>query len=592
MSIRILPNTLINQIAAGEVIERPAAVVRELVENALDAGATQIDVNIRDGGLNFIQISDNGKGMGRDDLMLAVERHATSKLPDGDLFAIQTMGFRGEALPSIGAVSRLTITTRNAVDDHGWAIFVEGGNKHDVQPAARAMGTTVEVQDLFFATPARLKFMKSATSERMAIVDVLERLALSYPDIGFSLSQENRNLFSVPRGQDFISRVKQIAKEDQHLIEVNLQDDDYSLQGIFATPALTAANAMGQYFGVNNRPIRDRNLSGVLRAAYMDVLPRTRFPVAFLKFTVPHAVVDMNVHPAKSEVRFRDLARVKSMVMRGVRNVLLVPAGTQAGPMVEIRNSLPEHRPVGYNAPKPFIPQYQMPNRSQNGFAESWALGARNEIPASEGGAETEQENNPPQNFPLGTARVQIFNTYIISQTENGLILVDQHAAHERIVYERMKTALQNKAIDRQGLLIPEIINVSANEQDLLLGAAPALAELGLGIDAFGPGAVAINEVPAILGANANLQLLVKDLIALLKDEQDPAQLLERKLFDLCASFACYGSVRAGRALNVSEMNALLRQMEETDAAGQCNHGRPTFIQLSQNDLEKLFARR
>jgi DNA mismatch repair protein MutL len=574
MSIRILPNTLINQIAAGEVIERPAAVVRELVENALDAGATQIDVTIRDGGLNFIQVSDNGSGMGSDDLVLAVERHATSKLAHEDLFAIQTMGFRGEALPSIGAVSRLTITTRRKDDAHAWAIFVEGGAKHEVQPASRSVGTTVEVRDLFFATPARLKFMKSATSERMVIVDVMERLALSYPAIGFSLAHDTKNLFRVPQGQDFVTRIKDVTKQSDHLVEVQLQDDDYHAHGVFGTPAYTAANAMAQFFAVNNRPIRDRNLSGVLRAAYMDVLPRERFPVAFLNFTLPNASVDMNVHPAKSEVRFRDLARVKSLVMRGVRNVLEVPAGTQSGPMIEIRSAQPFVSAQSYSAP-----------RSSNGFAETWALGARHEAPIIE---EIAGDNN----FPLGTARVQIFNTYIISQTNDGLILIDQHAAHERIVYERMKTALADKKIDRQGLLIPEIINVTASEQELLVNAAPALAELGLGIEAFGPGAVAINEIPAILGANANLQALVKDMLAILKDEQDPAQLLERKLFDLCASFACYGSVRAGRALNVAEMNALLRQMEETDASGQCNHGRPTTIQLSQNDLEKLFARR
>jgi DNA mismatch repair protein MutL len=589
MSIRILPNTLINQIAAGEVIERPAAVVRELVENALDAGATQVDVSIRDGGLNFIQVSDNGSGMSADDLNLAVERHATSKLAQEDLLSIKTMGFRGEALPSIGAVSRLTITTRRAEDEHaknhGWAIFVDGGAKHEVQPASRSVGTTVEVRDLFYATPARLKFMKSAISERMAIVDTMERLALSYPEIGFSLTQENKNLFRVPPKQDFLTRVREIARQEEHLIEIRMQDDDYTLHGILGTPGFTAANATGQFFAVNNRPIRDRNLSGVLRAAYMDVLPRERFPVAFLHFTLPMSSVDMNVHPAKSEVRFRDMSRVKSLIMRSARNILSVPVSSSSVPSIEIRNSLPENRPTGYGAAKPFVSSYSPP-RSNNGFAESWALGARHETPMAE------EMSAEEKSFPLGTARVQIFNTYIISQTADGLILIDQHAAHERIVYERMKTALADKQIDRQGLLIPEIINVSANEQDLLLNAAPALAELGLGIEAFGPGAVAVNEIPAILGANANLQSMIKDLLSILKDEQDPKQLLERKLFDLCASFACYGSVRAGRSLNVAEMNALLRQMEETDASGQCNHGRPTTIQLTQNDLEKLFARR
>lgn len=587
MNVRILPNTLVNQIAAGEVIERPAAVVRELVENALDAGANRIEVMIRDGGLNFIQVADNGKGMSREDLSLAVERHATSKIPDEDLFAIATMGFRGEALPSIGAVSRLTITTRNVNDSHGWSILVEGGTKHEVQPASRQLGTTIEVRDLFYATPARLKFMKSALSERLAIIDVMERLALSYPEISFSVIQENKTLFSVPIGQDFISRVRQITKEDQHLVEITLTDDDYQLQAVLGTPALTASNAMGQYFGVNSRPVRDRNLSGVLRAAYMDVLPRDRFPVAFLKFTLPHNAVDMNVHPAKSEIRFRDLARVKSMIMRGIKNMLLVPAGAHAGPGVTVGSSLPENQLSAQS----LAPAFGYTQPRQNGFAESWALGARREESSLQSSSDFQGEA-PVENFPLGTARVQIFDTYIIAQTEKGLILVDQHAAHERIVYERMKAALQSKSIERQGLLIPEIINVSANEQELLLQAAPALAELGLGIDAFGPGAVAINEVPALLGANANLQALVKDLVTLVKDEQDPAQLIERKLFDLCASFACYGSVRAGRSLNIAEMNALLRQMEETDAAGQCNHGRPTFIQLSQNDLEKLFARR
>ncbi len=597
MKLRLLPDPLINQIAAGEVIERPAAVVRELVENALDAGATQVDVLIRDGGLNFIQISDNGKGMSSDDIALAVERHATSKLPDDDLFSIQTMGFRGEALPSIGAVSRLTITTRRADDAHAWSIAVEGGLKHEVQPASRAVGTTVEVRDLFYATPARLKFMKSATSERMAIVDVMERLALAYPSIGFTLTHDTRILFRVPANQDFLARVKEVAKEDQHLVEVTIQDEDYTLHGIFGTPALTSNNAMSQYFGVNRRPIRDRGLSAVLRAAYMDVLPRDRYPVVFLHFTVPVQAVDMNVHPAKSEVRFRDLARIKSLIMRGTRSMLTAPIGTHEGPQLnatapvfQAQTLAQSFKPTSFA--KPTIPSFQMPQQSANGFAESWALSARHEEAPSAEHAVNLVEEHSADTFPLGTARAQIFNTYIIAQTPTGMILVDQHAAHERIVYERMKNALQNKSIERQGLLIPEIINVTALEQDLLLSVAPALNDLGLSYEAFGPGAIAINEVPALLGANANLQAMIKDIVTILKDEQDPTQILERKLFDLCASFACYGSVRAGRTLNVAEMNALLRQMEETERGGQCNHGRPTYIQLSQTDLEKLFARR
>lgn len=610
MSVRLLPDTLVNQIAAGEVIERPAAVIRELVENAIDAGATQIDVVIRDGGLSFIQVADNGKGMSREDLALAVERHATSKLADEDLFAIKTMGFRGEALPSIGAVSRLTITTRQKEDaQHAWSIFVEGGLKHEIEPASRMHGTTIEVRDLFFATPARLKFMKSATAERLAVVDVMERLAMSYPAIGFSLMHDTRVIFTAPENEDFLQRVQRFVNNDPNLVEVSLQGEDgYHLHAVYATPALTAGNATRQFFCVNQRPIKDRNLSAVLRAAYLDVLPRDRYPVAALRFVVPPEAVDMNVHPAKAEVRFRQLDRIKSLVMRGARQILLAPAGAQQGAdsaasvmgmlSAQQQNNVPSYMPP-YNSfarrsagiSLPQNPDASFAAQKPHGFAEEWAPSVRQEDLA-QNNIEPQDHDAAIEQFPLGAARAQLFHTYIVAQTAEGLILVDQHAAHERIVYEKMKTALQSKTIESQGLLLPEIVNVSAMEQELLMMAAPALAELGLGIESFGPNAVAIQQIPAILGANANLQALVKDLIAVLKDEQDPNTLLERRLFDLCASFACYGSVRAGRALNLAEMNALLRQMEETDSTGQCNHGRPTFVRLSQNDLEKIFARR
>lgn len=586
--IRLLSNSLVNQISAGEVIERPSAVVRELVENALDAGAGRVDVNIRDGGLGFIQVSDDGSGMRREDLELSVERHATSKLNDENLFAIQTMGFRGEALPSIGSVSRMTITTRHGDEPHGWSLFIEGGAKSAVQPASRAVGTTMEVRDLFFATPARLKFMKSPQSERMAIVNVVEKLALAYPAIGFSLMHEAKTLFKVPQGQDFLSRIRETVSEHEHLQQVHVPDEDYQLQAILGTPALTAANSLQQYFIVNQRPIMDRALSGVLRAAFMDVLPRQRYPVAFLNFTLPVASVDMNVHPAKSEIRFRDLARVKSMIMRAVRQMLAVPEG--GGQMPQFRT---QHIERARNPALSFAaqqPRQAISPAIPQGFAESWMPAARFEETPAPSALTSDQEHG--ESPLLGAAKAQLFNTYIVAQNDEGMILVDQHAAHERIVYERMKTALQEKSVDTQGLLIPEIMNVSAGEQELLLGAAQALAALGLELEAFGPGAVAVQSVPAILGANANLQALVKDIFSILKDEQDPAQLLERKLFDLCASFACYGSVRAGRSLNVAEMNALLRQMEQTENFGQCNHGRPTYVTLSQHDLEKLFARK
>lgn len=611
MSVRLLPDTLVNQIAAGEVIERPAAVIRELAENAIDAGATQIDVLIRDGGLSFIQVSDNGKGMSRDDLALAVERHATSKLADEDLFAIKTMGFRGEALPSIGAVSRLTITTRQKDEPHGWSIFVEGGTKHDVEPASRAQGTTIEVRDLFFATPARLKFMKSATAERLAVADVVERLALTYPAIGFSLMHDTRNIFTAPPNEDFLQRVRRFVNDDPNLVEVSLQDENgYALHAVYATPVLTAGNATHQFFCVNQRPIKDRNLTAVLRAAYLDVLPRDRYPVAALRFVVPPEAVDMNVHPAKAEVRFRQLDRIKSLVIRGARQVLLAPAGVQHGSdsassvmgllqVSTLQNDAPSEAvpSADMRGATPYVPyahrsaSFSLPPQRTNGFGEEWAPSVRQEDFAQQNHVAQDQDVAAEQ-FPLGAARAQLFHTYIVAQTAEGLVLVDQHAAHERIVYEKMKAALQSKSIESQGLLLPEIVNVSAIEQELLMLASPSLAQLGLEIESFGSNAVAIQQVPAILGANANLQALVKDLIAVLKDEQDPNTLLERRLFDLCASFACYGSVRAGRALNLAEMNALLRQMEETDSTAQCNHGRPTFVRLSQNDLEKIFARR
>jgi DNA mismatch repair protein MutL len=577
MAIRILPNTLVNQIAAGEVIERPAAVVRELVENAIDAGSDQIDIVIRNGGLNFISVTDNGKGMSADDLALAVERHATSKLKDDDLFGIATMGFRGEALPSIGSVARLTITSRTALDKNAWKIYIEGGTKHPVEPSAHPVGTTVEVADLFFATPVRLKFMKSEISERQAIVDVIERLALSFPHVGFKLSNDQKIVVSAPKGQSFAARVALILNEDDALQEAQKIENDYALHGFFATPALTASNAMQQHFIVNGRPIHDRGLSAVLRAAYLDVLPRDRYPVAVLAFTVPPQAVDMNVHPAKAEVRFRDLEKIKSLIIRAARDVLAQPV------VAVVSNVTPLHFSARSSGQTIATSSVVQASPLVSGFAEKWAPMARlHEHP----------EAQPDQNYPLGTAIAQIFDTYILAQTKNGLILVDQHAAHERIVYERMKAALQAKNLETQGLLIPEIINVTTAEQDLLLGAADILQQLGFEIESFGPKGIAVRTVPAILGANANLQDLLRDVISVIKFEQDPAQLLERKLFDLCATLACYGSVRAGRTLTREEMNALLRQMEETKNSGQCNHGRPTFIQVTQDEIEKLFARR
>jgi DNA mismatch repair protein MutL len=577
MSVRILPSTLVNQIAAGEVIERPAAVVRELVENALDAGATQIDVTAENGGMNLVAVRDDGCGMSAADLSLAVERHATSKLRDENLFAIETMGFRGEALPSIGSVSRLTITTRTADEKNAWEILVEGGAKRDVKPAALNRGTSIEVRDLFYATPARLKFMKSATAERAAIVDTIEKLALAYPLVGFSLTHDGRDVLNFQKGQGFLARAGQILNDDRNLLHASEENGALSLEAMIGTPALTASNAMSQVFIVNKRPVRDRSLSAVLKVAFLDMLPRERFPVGVFHFTLPNEMVDMNVHPAKAEVRFREFDAVKSLLARAVRHVLEQPLQSAVNLSSVSHGSRVLSFPKSHASITPYA--------QAKGFGEAWS-------PEAVALAATEEITDEPQNYPLGAAKAQILETYIVAETPDGLVLIDQHAAHERIVYERMKNALQNKNIERQGLLIPEIVSVGAADQELILSAAEALEKLGLVIESFGIGDIAVRELPALMGANANIQSLIRDILSLLKEDREPSQLLERRLFDLCAKFACYGSVRAGRGLNASEMNALLRQMEETEKSGQCNHGRPTFVKLTREELEKLFSRR
>lgn len=577
MSIRLLPNHLINQIAAGEVIERPAAVVRELVENAIDAGANMITVAIRDGGLSAISVTDDGCGMTADELPLAIQRHATSKLANDDLFAIATMGFRGEALPSIGSVSRMTLTSRHHQEQHAWQLKVEAGSVMPVAPAAHPIGTTIDVQDLFFATPARLKFMKSVTAERQAILDTLERLAIATPAIGFTCYSDNKQLLHYPPPQTLANRIRDVLGHPEAWLDIQEKTDSIKLAGLIAKPTLTAPNATQQYFIVNGRPIRDRALSAMIRAAYLDILPQGRYPIVALSFSVPPDAVDMNVHPAKAEVRFKDIATLKAVIMRGMRHALETP-------LIETtstHNFLPlasAPRTASYTPPAP-VP-------SLGGLSETWQPYAR-PIPST-----TELQEERAINYPLGAARAQILSTYIVAECDDGLVLIDQHAAHERIVYEQMKTSLSQKKIERQALLLPEIIDVSSQDHLLLIESAPSLSQLGLEIESFGTQAIAVREIPALLGANANLRDLIHDIVSVIKSEQDPKSLIERRLFDLCAKFACYGSVRAGRTLNHEQMNALLRQMEDTEKSGQCNHGRPTFIKLNRTDLEKLFSRR
>ena len=580
MAIRVLSNHVINQIAAGEVIERPAAVVRELVENALDAGATDITVTAQDGGLSLLSVTDNGSGISVDDLPLAVQRHATSKLNNDNLFAIQTMGFRGEALPSIGAVARMTITSRTTDANHAWQLTVNGGEVGMLVPAAPEAGTTVEVRDLFFATPARLKFMKSEAAERQAIIGVLESLALAMPHVAFRFVHDGRGVLSCPANQDLAARVQTVFNPSEAWVPTRSAEAGYTLDGMLATPALTAPNAANQLFVINHRPVRDRTLSAVLRSAYLDILPRDRYPVGVLHITAPLDAVDMNVHPAKAEVRFRDIGIVKALIIRAARDVLQTPLVAAATPL---------ERSLQIMAAPPLRPYPEAVTKAlSQSFAEDWQPMARATTPP----AAVPDAIPVATAFPLGAARAQILSTYIVAENDQGLVLVDQHAAHERIVYEEIKKALAENMVARQGLLIPDIVEMNPGDQQLLLSAAPVLERLGLSLEAFGVTSVAVREVPALLGANANLVDLLRDIVALLKSEQDPAALLERCLFDVCAKMACYGSVRAGRNLNIDEMNALLRRMEETEKSGQCNHGRPTYIPLDIKALEKLFARR
>lgn len=578
--LRRLPDQLVNQIAAGEVIERPAAVVRELVENAIDAGATRVDVVLRDGGTSLIQITDNGRGMTADDLALAVERHATSKLPTDDLVHINTLGFRGEALPSIGSVARLSILSRTTDDAEAHVITVEGGNKSAVMPAAGAVGTRVEVRDLFFATPARLKFLKTPRTEGDHVRDVLERLAMAHPDISFSYTEEGRTPGRWPGPVDLAGRLAAVMGDEfgQSSLPVDMARGEITLTGRISLPTLNDATQRHQYLFVNGRPVRDRVLLGAVRAAYMDVLAHDRHPRVALFFTIPPEEVDVNVHPAKAEVRFRDAQMVRGLIVSGLRHALA--AGGQ-NTSVNVANDLVGRlQPASYGGGGyAFRPQqlaepariYHMPLQEQPQ--------ARAEV------AEVSEEI-----YPLGAAVAQIHGTYILAQSLQGMVLVDQHAAHERLTWEKLKAQMAESGIARQPLLIPEVVDIDARDGERLIQAADQLAELGLVIEAFGQGALVVREVPALL-AKADVKALLRDVAAELA-ESGGVNTLKQRLDDVLSSMACHGSVRAGRALTLPEMNQLLREMEATPLSGTCNHGRPTHVTLSLADIEKLFGRR
>lgn len=601
MPVRQLPEGLVNRIAAGEVVERPASAVKELVENALDAGARRVEVMTDGGGRRLIRVSDDGSGMSRDDLGLSVERHATSKLDGDDLMAIDTLGFRGEALPSIGSVAKLTITTRHVSEPHAWALTVEGGEKSQAMPAALGEGTRVEVQDLFYATPARLKFLKSDRAEAEAVREVVRRLAMSRPDVAFTLAGEERSSVTwaaaLPGGTGRLARLGDVlgAEFRANAVEVKAGREGLSVEGYAALPTFTRANALGQYLFVNDRPVRDKLLIGAVRAAYMDYLPRDRHPVVALFLTVDPREVDVNVHPAKTEVRFRDAGLVRSLLVGALRETLAREAqrASSTGGDATIAAFRPAAFPRrgGWDVRRsPSASYFPSHGNAAFGFADAAQAAFDGVTPSADARATLAEAPADLLERPLGAARAQVHVTYIVAQTRDGIVIVDQHAAHERLVYERLKAAVEKQGIARQILLIPDVVELDETDVERLAARAEELAKYGLAIETFGPGAVAVRETPALLG-EIDAASLVRDLAEHIAEWDDHVP-LERRLMHVAATMACYSSVRAGRRLKPEEMNALLREMEATPNSGQCNHGRPTYVELKLTDIERLFGRK
>ncbi len=613
MTIRQLSPETINRIAAGEVVERPASVVKELVENAIDAGARDIDVVTAGGGLSLIRVADDGHGMGPTDLALAVERHATSKLTDDDLFDIRTLGFRGEALPSIGSIALLTIQSRAHGTPEAHEITVARGAKSALKPTALNRGTCIEVRELFSATPARLKFMKSERAENQATTEVVRRLAMANPQVGFSLTTGERaslRLPQAPPGTDgHLARLGRIMGADfmADALHLSGEREGVRVTGFAGLPTLNRPDTAMQFLFVNGRPVRDKLLVGAVRAAYGDLIPKGRHPLLALFVDVDPPEVDVNVHPAKVEVRFRDAARVRSLIIGGLRGAL-DQAGHRASAsggaatlaafaavtgVQGASGSASSAQAWSHSNSQSWRPS--RPVHAPTGFAEAMQAPLTGSFAGFDAtSADTSPIAHAPApdllDRPLGAARAQVHATYIVAQTQNSVVIVDQHAAHERLVYERFKAMLATGSVTRQGLLIPEIVEVGEAEAEVLADHSMDLAELGLALEPFGTGAVAVREVPALLG-DTDIQGLVHDLAADLLHEGASKRLRDR-LEAVCSTMACHGSVRAGRRLTGPEMNALLREMEATPNSGQCNHGRPTWVELKLTDIERLFGRR
>lgn len=614
-TIRRLPERLVNQIAAGEVIERPASAVKELVENSLDAGADRISVSIRDGGRALIAVSDNGGGMTPEEMTLAVERHATSKLPDDDLTFISTLGFRGEALPSIGSISRLSIESRPPGAETAQRLEVESGKLSNPRPVAGTEGTRIEVRDLFYATPARLKFLRSQRAESSAVVEVMNRLAMAHPGVAFTLEDDGRQKLALnPAQGDLLDRrldrLGQIMGREfrENALPVAAEREGVRLTGFAGVPTLNRGNAAMQFLFVNGRPVRDKQLVGAVRAAYQDFLARDRHPMLALFLECEPRAVDVNVHPAKAEVRFREPGVVRGLIVSALKNTL-AEAGHKASTTVSeaalgafrpggLPQGGPRQAPLYSYRPGMEMPERPSPGLSQAAYAFQGPEGQAAPVypSAPDGGfapaarADMPVEGEDTESYPLGAPRAQLHATYVVAQTQDGIVIVDQHAAHERLVLERMKRQMAGGGVARQGLLLPEIVELGEDATRRIIARADELEELGLVIEAFGPDAVAVREAPALLG-ETDVQGLVRDLADELEELGDTLSLKER-IEEVCGTMACHGSVRAGRRLTEPEMNALLREMEATPHSGQCNHGRPTYVELKLADIEKLFGRR
>lgn len=616
MLVRRLDPILVDRIAAGEVVERPAAAVKELVENAVDAGATSIDITVEAGGRRLIRIVDDGQGMAPEDLELAVERHATSKIPDGDLFSINTLGFRGEALPSIGAVARLAITSRTAEAETGSMIVVEAGVKHPVRPASAPKGTRVEVTDLFAATPARLKFLKSDRSEAQAVAEIVKRLAIAHPTVRFTLSGEHITAFTYPPEEPgehgFLRRLSRVlgSEFNENAMAIGVEREGVRLSGFASLPTYHRGTSTAIHFVVNGRPVRDKLLLGAVRGAYADVMASDRHPVLAIMIEIDPRSVDVNVHPAKTEVRFRDPAFVRGFVVAAIKEAI-TRFGTRASSTVgtrtleslrpqgaPMRGPYAHHRPsiirpssgfAHWQAPLDPVPQSYVPS---GGLAEAQASLTELAMPSADSRATLGEVEPGTEAAPLGAARAQVHGTYIVAQTQDGIVIVDQHAAHERLVYERLKRERASAGIGRQLLLIPEVVELDPVDADRVLAEASMLEGLGLVVEPFGQGALLVREVPSAL-AGGRIKELVQDVAdALAEWGQGASNPLEERLDAVLSRMSCHGSIRAGRRMRPEEMNALLREMEATPLSGQCNHGRPTYVELKLTDIERLFGRR